>query len=52
MTPYILVLFHLLNNANFQSIITDRVIDTVIGFVIAFIANLLILPAWEHRANE
>jgi uncharacterized membrane protein (TIGR01666 family) len=49
MTPYILVLFHLLNNSNFQTIITDRLIDTVIGSIIAFIANLLILPAWEHE---
>ena len=49
MTPYILLLFHILNRASFESVITDRIIDTVIGSAIAFIANLLLLPAWEHE---
>lgn len=49
MTPYILLLFHILSNANFETIITDRVIDTAIGSVIAFLANIIILPAWEQE---
>lgn len=49
MTPYILLLFHLLNNDNFKMIITDRIIDTAIGSAIAFFANLLLVPAWEHE---
>lgn len=49
MTPYILLLFHLLSNANFKTIIVDRVTDTAIGSVIAFLANLILLPAWEHE---
>lgn len=49
MTPYILLLFHLLSNASFQVIITDRIIDTAIGSVIAFLANLILLPAWEQE---
>jgi len=49
MTPYILLLFYLLNPANFKLVITDRVIDTAIGSAVAFLANLLILPAWEHE---
>lgn len=49
MTPYILLLFHLLNTGQFKTIITDRVIDTVIGSAIAFAANFLLLPAWEHE---
>jgi uncharacterized membrane protein YccC len=49
MTPYILLLFHLLSNASFKIIITDRIIDTAIGSVIAFLANLSLLPAWEHE---
>lgn len=48
MTPYILVLFHLLMDASFKIIITDRIIDTAIGSVIAFLANLILLPAWEQ----
>ena len=49
MTPYILLLFHFLSNASFQIIITDRITDTVIGSVIAFLANLILLPAWEQE---
>lgn len=49
MTPYILLLFHILSNASFETIISDRVIDTAIGSVIAFLANILILPAWEQE---
>ncbi len=49
MTPYILLLFHLLSNASFKTIIIDRVTDTAIGSVIAFLANLILLPAWEQE---
>ena len=49
MTPYVLLLFHLLYPSNFRVILSDRVIDTVIGSAIAFLANLLIVPSWEHE---
>lgn len=49
MTPYILLMFHLLTNASFRMIITERVIDTGIGSLIAFVANISLLPAWEHK---
>lgn len=49
MTPYILLLFHLLSNGNFQTLILDRVTDTAIGSAIAFVANIILLPAWEHE---
>ncbi|MES2849258.1 MAG: FUSC family membrane protein [Bacteroidota bacterium] len=49
MTPYILLMFHLLTNTNFKVIITDRIIDTAIGSAIAFLANFSLLPAWEHE---
>ncbi len=53
MTPYILLLFHLLNPNNFRIVITDRIMDTVIGSAIAFIANILLFPSWEHeQINE
>lgn len=48
MTPYILLLFHLLNPASFRTVLSDRLIDTCIGSGIAFLANIFILPAWEH----
>ncbi len=49
MTPYILLLFYLLYPNDFRMIITDRVIDTVIGSAIAFFSNIFIAPAWEHE---
>lgn len=49
MTPYILVVFHLLNLKEFQSVMMDRVVDTAIGSVIAFAANLLLFPYWSHN---
>jgi uncharacterized membrane protein (TIGR01666 family) len=49
MTPYILLLFHLLYPADFRTVLSDRVIDTAIGSAIAFLANLLIIPSWEHE---
>ena len=49
MTPYILLLFHLLDSGQFKTIITDRIIDTAIGSVIAFAANFFLLPAWEQE---
>jgi uncharacterized membrane protein (TIGR01666 family) len=48
-TPYVLLLFHLLYPSDFRNILSDRVIDTAIGSAIAFLANILIIPSWEHE---
>jgi uncharacterized membrane protein YccC len=48
-TAYVLVLFHLVYGANFKTIFTDRLVDTGIGSLIAFLANFLIVPAWEKE---
>jgi uncharacterized membrane protein YccC len=48
-TPYVLLLFHLLYPADFRSILTDRVIDTMIGSAIGFFTSILIIPSWEHE---
>jgi len=48
MTPYILLLFHLLYPADFRNILSDRVIDTAIGSAISFLANIFILPTRER----
>lgn len=50
MTPYILVLFQLLFQEDFQTIIPERVADTAIGAAVAFLANLFLLPVWENSA--
>jgi len=49
MTPYILILFYILNPLHFKDLILDRVIDTAIGSVIALLANLLFSPEWTYR---
>ena len=48
-TMYVLISFHLLSNSNFEAIVTDRLIDTVIGCAIAFIVSLIAFPVWEHE---
>ena len=46
MTPYILILFKLLGVG---MVVEERIIDTAIGSVIAFIASYLIFPTWEFQ---
>ena len=46
MTPYILILFSFLGENNI-SIAKERMIDTLIGSLIAFFSSLIILPNWE-----
>ena len=48
-TAYVLVLFHLVYDSNLKTIFTDRLIDTGIGSLIAFLANFFIVPAWEKE---
>lgn len=48
-TTYVLISFHFLNNSNFDIIIKDRLIDTVIGCGIAFIISFIVFPVWEHE---
>ena len=48
MTPYILILLHILNPAHFNDLILDRIMDTLIGSGIALLANLLFSPEWAY----
>ncbi|MES2891062.1 MAG: FUSC family membrane protein [Bacteroidota bacterium] len=45
-TPYILILFNLLG-LPFWTIAQERLIDTVIGCILAFLASYLLFPHWE-----
>ena len=47
MTPYILILFSFLGENNLN-IARERIIDTLIGSLIALIASYVILPNWEY----
>lgn len=47
MTPFVLILFTFISPENNLNVATERVIDTLIGSAIAFIASYLIFPNWE-----
>ena len=49
LTPYILLLFYLLNPHDFKAVLADRVVDTAIASGIAFLANSIIIPIWENE---
>ncbi|MBC8035545.1 MAG: FUSC family protein [Chitinophagaceae bacterium] len=49
MTPYVLLFLHLLYPTDSQTVLTDRMLDTLIGSVIAFIASSLLIPSWERE---
>ena len=44
MTPYVLILFKFLGVG---FVVEERIVDTIIGSTIAFIASYLIFPTWE-----
>jgi len=48
MTPYVLILFKFLGIGHLD-IVRERIIDTVIGSVIAFVASNLLFPSWESQ---
>ncbi len=47
MTPYVLILFYLLGSSEFKLVLQDRLVDTLIGSAIAFLASVMLLPSWE-----
>jgi len=49
MTPYLLIFFYYLYPGALQELMIERIIDTAIGSVIAFIASLFLIPAWERN---
>ncbi|WP_018611404.1 FUSC family membrane protein [Segetibacter koreensis] len=49
MTPYLLLFYHLLNPLDFKILLKDRLLDTLIGSSIAFIASIFLFPSWERK---
>ncbi|PTQ96788.1 putative membrane protein (TIGR01666 family) [Mucilaginibacter yixingensis] len=47
-TPYVLILFKFLGVGH-VTILQERIIDTILGSVIAFIASYLVFPSWESE---
>ena len=49
MTGYVIILFYILNANHFLSVIENRVVDTLIGSVIAFLSTYIFVPSWEKE---
>lgn len=49
MTTYLLIFYHLLSPDNFKLLLKDRIIDTLIGSLIAFVASIFLFPLWERK---
>lgn len=52
LTVYIIITFHFLSPDEFGTLIKERVLDTVIGSVIAAVISRFVLPAWGHEEIE
>ncbi len=48
LTPYLLILFSFLGENNFV-VAKERIIDTLVGSSIAFLASYFVFPNWEYR---
>ena len=49
LTIFVIISLYFLNPYEFQTLIRERLIDTVIGSVIAFLASRFIFPVWGHH---
>ncbi|HET8964193.1 MAG TPA: FUSC family membrane protein, partial [Chitinophagales bacterium] len=49
LTIYLLISFYLLKTDDFNKLIMERIVDTVIGSGLAFLATFLIPPKWEKE---
>jgi len=47
-TLYVLLWFNFLNPQHITAVLQDRVIDTIIGSIIAYFVSSYVLPVWEH----
>ena len=47
LTAEVLILFNLLNPGSIATVLEERLLDTFIGSVIAFLFSLLVFPVWE-----
>ena len=49
LTIFVVISLYFLNPYEFQTLIQERLLDTLIGSVIAFLASRFIFPRWEHH---
>jgi uncharacterized membrane protein (TIGR01666 family) len=48
-TMYILFMFHILSPLEFNEVIEERIIDTILASIIGFLASYLLPPIWERQ---
>ncbi len=48
LTIFLVISLHFLNPLQFQALIVERLVDTAIGSVIAFLVSRFIFPVWGH----
>lgn len=51
MTIYIFLTFNFLRPGNVDLIFKDRIIDTAIAGMVAFLVSYFVFPVWEHTQN-
>jgi uncharacterized membrane protein YccC len=49
LTIFVIISFYFLNPHGFQPLIRERLIDTLLGSIIAFLASRFIFPVWGHN---
>ncbi len=49
LTIYVVITFHFLNPVEFKNLIGERLIDTLIGSLIAALAARFVFPVWKHE---
>lgn len=48
-TMYLLFMFHILEPMDFNDVVEERIIDTILGSLISFLASFLLPPIWERQ---
>ena len=48
-TTYVVMSFHFLNPGGLVVVLQDRIVDTGIGSLIAYLVSTFVLPLWEHE---
>jgi uncharacterized membrane protein YccC len=48
-TIYVLLSFHFINPSGSSNLLIDRIADTLIGSLIAYLVSVFVLPVWEHK---
>lgn len=51
MTIYVFLSFNFLSPGKVDVIFKDRIVDTIVAGIIAFIVSYIVLPVWEHTQN-